>query len=152
MAGSEFLFFDVILLAPVVILGNVIIDIDLEADHVALLLAVAATLTEDVQQKHQDYAPDYKAIDIISFAHAYRATSRSTEERGLASRIASPSLDSCDDALADFTIFRISNFFLRSALKGSLPVSAGRELLLELRFFSISLSPHFGLALTSAMI
>jgi hypothetical protein len=152
MAGSELLFFNIILLAPVVILGHVIIDIDLEADHVALLLAVAIILTEDVQQKHQDFAPDYKTIHIISFAHAYRATSRSTEERGLASRIASPSLDSCDDALAGFTLFRISNFFLRSALKGSLLISAGRELLPELRFFSISLLLHFRLALTSAMI
>jgi hypothetical protein len=48
MVWSEFFFLDIVLLTPILILGDIVVDVDLEADHVAFLFIAAIALPEDV--------------------------------------------------------------------------------------------------------
>lgn len=48
MRGRQLLLFDIILLAPVVELGHVVVQIDLEVYYVEFLLIGAAALAEEV--------------------------------------------------------------------------------------------------------
>lgn len=53
MVWGQLFLLDIILLTPILILGHIVIDIDLEADHIAFLLIVAIALAEDVKQEHK---------------------------------------------------------------------------------------------------
>lgn len=53
MVRRQLFLFDIILLTPILILWHVVIDVDLEVDHIAFLLIAAAALSEDVKQEHK---------------------------------------------------------------------------------------------------
>lgn len=53
MTWCEFFLLDIILFTPILILRYVVINVDLEADHIAFLLIIATALPEDVKQEHK---------------------------------------------------------------------------------------------------
>lgn len=53
MTWGQLFFLDIVLFTPILILGHIFIDVDLEADHIAFLLIVVIALAEDVKQEHK---------------------------------------------------------------------------------------------------